>query len=56
HTVQGAGGNGDDFLPLQPLDLPRPSNMVVRSMAQPMIIAFAPAHKGSMEIMGQGHH
>lgn len=45
HTVQGAGGNGNDFLPLQPLDLPRSSNMVIRSMAQPVIVTFAPAQK-----------
>ena len=45
HTVQGAGGNGNDFLPLKPLDLPRSSNMVVRSVAQPVIITFAPMHK-----------
>lgn len=50
HTVQGASGNGNDFLPLQPLDLPRSSNMVIRSMTQPMIITFAPAHK-NMELM-----
>lgn len=50
HTVQGASGNGNDFLPLQPLDLPRSSNMIIRSMTQPMIITFAPAHK-NMELM-----
>lgn len=43
HAVQGARGNGDDFLPLQPLHLPRPSHMVVRAVAQPVIVTFAPA-------------
>lgn len=45
HTVQGASGNSNDFLPLQPLDLPWSSNMVIRSMAQPVIVTFAPAQK-----------
>ena len=55
HTVQGASGNGNDFLPLQPLDLPRSSNMVVRSMAQPVIITFAPAHKETRNLWVQSH-
>lgn len=50
HAVQGAGGNGNDLLPLQPLDLPRSSDMVVRSMTQPVIITFAPVYK-NMELV-----
>lgn len=55
HTVEGAGGNGSDFLPLQPLHLPRSSHVVVGSVAQPVIVAFAPAHEETRNPGVQGH-
>lgn len=42
HTVQWARGDGDDLLPLQPLNLSGPSNVVVRAVAQPVIVPFPP--------------
>lgn len=42
NTVQRPRGDGDDFLPLKPLDLPGPPHVVVRAMAQPMVVPFSP--------------
>lgn len=43
HAVQGACGDSDDLLALQPLHLPRPPHVVVGAVAQPMVVPFAPA-------------
>lgn len=42
HAVQRPRGDGDDFLPLQPLNLSGSSNVVVRAVAQTVIVPFTP--------------
>lgn len=42
HAMQRSGGNGHNLLALQGRHLLRPSHMIHRAVAQPMIVPFAP--------------
>lgn len=42
HTVERPCCNGDDFFPLQTLNLSRPSDMVIRAVTQTVIIPLSP--------------
>lgn len=41
-AVQRARGNGDDLLPLQPLNLAWPADVVVGAVPQPVVVALPP--------------
>lgn len=43
HTVERPRCNGDDFFPLQTLNLSGPPDVVIRAMTQAVIIALSPA-------------
>lgn len=43
HTVERPCCNGDDFFPLQTLNLSWPPHVVIRAMTQTVIIALSPA-------------
>lgn len=43
HTVERPCCNGDDFFPLQTLNLSRPPDVVIRAVTQTVIIALSPA-------------
>lgn len=43
HTVERPRCNGDDFLPLQTLNLSRPPDVVIGAMTQTVIVALSPA-------------
>lgn len=43
HAVERPRCNGDDFFPLQTLNLSGPPDVVIRAMTQTVIIALSPA-------------
>lgn len=51
HAVQRARGDGDDLLPLQPLNLARPADVVVGAVAQPVVVALPPG--GGVRMVSQ---
>ena len=47
HTVQRPGGNGDDLAALQSGHLARSPHVVVRAVAEAMVVALAPGEHGA---------